>query len=1065
MPKQILLKRFLAVMLMCMMGISLYAQSQTVRGTVKDQTGEPIPGATVLEQGTENGVITDIDGNYSLKVKPGAMLVISYVGYESQTLAAKSVLNITMAEDQELIEEVVVVGYGVQKKKLFTGANINISGDAISKQNSTNALGALYSSVPGVNIVKSNGQPGANYNITVRGLGTTGSSGPLYVIDGIVAEGSSAINSLNPSDIESVDLLKDAASASIYGARAANGVLLITTKQGEKGKAKINYDFYYAWQKPNFNGVKSVSAMEYIELVDQAFKSNGTPFNSADHYFDLETDMPIQWAQIKNGTWNGTDWLHESTNPNAGQYNHAVSITGGSDRSHYALGFTKSYQEGTLGYPKETYYDRTTIRMNTDYVLLQLKGRDILKIGENATLSIYDSNSVSQGNIYSNSIHTALIYTPLLPAYKEDGSFYTWDDQVKDGWQQTDGAYNLLEEYSLGTQENKTYRLQSNAWLEFTPHKDFKFRSVIGWHFASKASRSYTPAYKISAKKSEEFDKVQQDASVSNRKSWENTLYWSHKYGDHSVDALIGNSIETVDWGMSVGGSRKETLFGTWESANLSSSASDIDSQMVGIWGGNTVPYNEIISFFGRANYNYKETYMATVILRRDGSCNFASGHRWKTYPSVSAGWVLTNENFMESTQSWMDFFKLRASWGRNGNCNVANWQYAANVTLDNRYDFTSGGTSASVAGYPKNIANPSLTWETSEQLDLGFDARFFNSRLGVNFDWYKKNTKDWIVLSPVSLATDGAEPPYINGGEVENRGVELALTWNDRLGDFHYGISLNGAYNKNEMIYINNADGIIKGGTNVLAQNLDTYWTYEARAGKPLGYFTGIASDGIFQNQAEIDAWNAAGKAFMDGYEKAQPGDVKWIDQNGDGKFDNDDVVEIGNPHPDVTLGFDINMSWKGFDFSMSGSGAFGHQILQSYRSFANSDFENYTNNFVDRLWTGEGSTNSFPRFTYGKHNNFYCKGYVGDIWAQDADYVKIRTITLGYDFKQLFKKMPLQQCRIYVSGQNLLTFTGYDGMDPEVGYGYGDSWTSGIDIGAYPNPKSFMVGCNLKF
>ncbi len=1064
MPRNFTWKHCLMLLVLSIMSFALYAQTQTVNGIVKDQLGETVVGASILEKGTSNGCTTDLDGKFSLKTKPGATLLISFVGYETQEVKVTpgKTMEITLSENAELVEEVVVVGYGTQKKKLVTGSTIQVTSEDLMKQNTTNAVGALYSSVPGVNIVASNGQPGADFNITIRGLNTTGGSGPLYVIDGVAG---GDINSLNPSDIETIDILKDAASAAIYGARASAGVVLITTKQGEKGKIKINYDGYFSVQKPNFNGVRSVSGMEYINLVDEAFRSNGAKFDGGDHYFNLEKLMPVQWAQMKAGTFNGTDWLRESVNPDSYSFNNSLTITGGSDTNHYALGITNSQSDGTLGYPKKTYYDRTTIRMNSDYVLWKYKNRDIIRFGENLTTSIYSSNSVSQGNIYDNAIHTALTYTPLLPAYKSDGSFYTYEDQVKDGWQQADGAYNLLESYGIGESENKRIRLQGNAWLEINPHKDWTLKSTYGYGLYINNRRYYTPTYQLSGTNSEIKDKAQQESSISYRWSWENTIAWKHKFGKHAVDALFGTSIEGTGWGQNLGGSRKDTKFGTWESANLSSSDSDIDSENVNIWGGNTVPYNSIVSFFGRANYNYKETYLLTLIMREDGSCNFAKGRRWGFFPSVSAGWVLSNEKFMESTQSWLDFLKVRASWGENGNCSISNFQYAATVALNAPYDFTMGGTSTSTGAYPDIIPNPDLTWETTVQTDLGIDARFLRSRLGFTFDWYNKETKDWLVNAP-SLASYGTGSPVINGGAVRNRGFEIGLTWNDKVGkDFRYGVSANMSYNKNKVLNIDNADGILHGGINVIAQNISQYNTFEARPGKPIGYFTGIASEGIFQNQAEIDAWNSAGKAFMDGYEAAKPGDVKWIDQNGDGNFNNDDVVEIGNPHPDVNIGFSVNLSWKGIDFSFSGSGAFGHQILQSYRSFANSDVENYTNNFVDRLWTGEGSTNKFPRFTYGKHNNFYAKGYVGDVWCQDADYVKIRTITLGYDFKHLFPKMPLQQCRIYITGQNLLTFTGYDGMDPEVGYGYGYSWTSGIDIGSYPSPKTYMVGASLKF
>ena len=1037
-------------------------QSQAITGVVVDSNGEPIIGANVVEKGTTNGIITDFDGKFKLNAKPNSTLIISFIGYQTLEVAINNQkdLRITLKEDTELLDEVVVVGYGVQKKKLLTGATINITGETIQKQNTTHAIGALYSSVPGVNITQSNGQPWSGYNITVRGLNTTGSSGPLYVIDG-VAGGS--ISSLNASDIESIDILKDAASAAIYGARASGGVILVTTKQGSEGKVNVSYDGYYAIQQANFNGIKSVTATEYINLVDEAFRSNGT-IGENEHYWDLNQLMPIQYADIQSGKWNGTDWLRESENKNAPTYNHSINITGGNKRVRFSLGYSNSYTEGTLGHPKKTYYKRSTVRANTDYSLWTINGRDILKIGENATISIYDSNGVSTGNIYGNTIHTALTYTPLLPAYNKDGSFYSYENQLADGWQQADGAYNLLEDYNLGKYEGKTYRLQSNFWLEFTPHADWKLRSVLGFKYYNSASRSYTPTYQLSGTNQNDFDDVQQQMSISTNYSWETTLSWNKQFGEHHIDALGGFSMEGTSWGMNVGGSRQQTKFGSWESANLSNCESDIDPEMVNIWGGNTVPYTDLVSFFGRANYNYKETYMATLIMRADGSCNFARGHRWGYFPSVSAGWVITNENFMEDTKDWLDFFKLRASWGQNGNCSISNFQYLATVSLNAPYDFTMNGMSISTGAYPDIIPNGALTWETTEQTNIGFDARFINNRLGLTFDWYRKDTKDWLVDAP-SLASYGTGAPTINGGAVRNQGIEIGLTWNDKIGDFRYNIGANLSKNKNKVLYIDNADGILHGPTNVIAQNISSYNTFEARPGKPIGYFTGIASEGIFQNQAQIDAYKNNDYAFMDGYEAAKPGDVIWIDQNKDGKYNNDDIVEIGNPHPDFNMGFNINMEYKGFDLSINGSGAFGHQILQSYRSFANSDTENYTNNFVDRLWNGEGSTNSFPRFTYGKHNNFYCKGYVGDVWVQDADYVKVRNITIGYDLKKLFNQLPVSSLRIYFTGQNLFTFTGYDGMDPEVGYGGGYSWSSGIDIGYYPSPKVYMAGVSVKF
>ena len=347
----------------------------------------------------------------------------------------------------------------------------------------------------------------------------------------------------------------------------------------------------------------------------------------------------------------------------------------------------------------------------------------------------------------------------------------------------------------------------------------------------------------------------------------------------------------------------------------------------------------------------------------------------------------------------------------------------------------------------------------------IGFDSRYFRSRLGVIFDWYRKDTKDWLVTPPV-MGIVGASAPSINGGAVRNSGVELSFTWNDNIGDFRYSVGLNGSYNKNNVLYINNADGIIHGEKKIISENVAKEDGFRAEPGKPIGYFLGIASEGIFQNQKQIDEYNAAGYAFMNGYEKAEPGDVIWIDQNGDGKYDEKDCVEIGNPHPDFTMGFNFSMQWKGFDFSVNGSGAFGQQVMQSYREFALRDTQNYTNNLLARYWTGEGSTNKFPRFSAGSHNNFKCNSYNSDIFIQDADYIKIRNLTLGYDLKTAIKRLPFQSFRFFVTGQNLFTFTKYDGMDPEVGSGApGYSWSSGIDTGFYPSPKVYMAGVSIKF
>ena len=988
---------FLSGMVM-IFGVETFAQNVTVKGKVSDSNGEPIIGVTVMLNGNNTvGSLTDANGNYSITVPANSTLSFSCVGFATQEeqLNGRNVINVVLQEDTEFLDETVVIGYGTQKKRLLTGATINITGDEIQKQSTTNALGALYSSVPGVNIVQSSGGPGAGYNITVRGIGTTGSASPLVVIDGVAG---GHLEDLNPADIESIDILKDAASAAIYGARAANGVVLVTTRQGKIGekKATVTFDAYTGFQQPNTNGVHGVTASEYLDMISKA---------GLHEYDNIEQTMPVQMQWIREGKWNGTDWFTESINKNAPNNNMVVGVTGGGDSVRYSFSFSKSYQEGTLGVPKVTYYDRTTVRANTDFTVLKKNNRDVIKLGENVTVSITDSRGMSTGGRGSD-VSNLLTKTPLLPAYDLDGTIYTYDKQVRDHWDARDNEVNLLQEREMKESEGKGVRVQGNVYLEVSPIRELRFRTAFGFRANTNYSRSYTPVYQLTASDFKDYDSVSQSSSVSTNWTWELTANYRKTFAKaHTVEALAGTSIEATGWGMNLNGSRSSTKFGTWESANLGSVEGALTSdEHASMGGGNTIPYNSLLSFFGRVNYSYKDKYLLTAIVRSDGSCNFAKGHRWGVFPSVSAGWVVSSEPWMAGTKDWLSFFKIRGSWGQNGNCRIDNFQYTGTISLSGQYDFSYDQTNPVSAAYPDKIPNSKLSWETSEQLAIGFDSRYFRSRLGVIFDWYRKDTKDWLVTPP-SMGILGASAASINGGAVRNSGVELSFTWNDKIGDLRYSVGLNGSYNKN-------------------------------------GYL------------------------FMNGYENAKPGDVIWINQNGDDKYDEKDCVEIGNPHPDVTMGFSISLQWKGVDFSINGSGAFGQQVMQSYRQFALQDLQSFTNNLIARYWTGEGSTNKFPRYSSGSHNNFKCNSYNSDIFIQNADYVKIRNITLGYDFKQVFKRLPFQMLRVFVTGQNLFTFTGYDGMDPEVGTGApGYSWSSGIDTGFYPSPKVYMAGVSIKF
>jgi len=1053
-------KRRLIFLLCLFLGFTVFAQKR-ISGTVIDKQNEPLIGVTVMEKGTTNGTITDINGAFSFSVADdNSTIVFSFIGMKSQEVkvGATSTFNIVLESDISDLDEVVVVGYGVQKKKLTTGANVSVAGENLQKQNTGSALGALQSQAPGVTITQKSGQPGEGYRVTVRGMGTIGNSSPLYVIDGVAG---GDINSLNTSDIEAIDVLKDAASAAIYGARAANGVILVTTKQGKSGKMQVSYDGYYGVQNA-YKIPALLDASQYMTMMDE------TRFNDGKSGYDWATLIPDLYTKIKAGEYNGTNWMKESLVENAVTQNHAFNISGGNDISKVSLGFSYNGQEGIIGKPVQSNYERYTFRLNSEHILSRKNGMDVFTVGENLTYSYNTRNGIQIGNIYSNDIHSMLVANPIMPLYNEDGEYYALADKQASGLENYDNfACNPigLMDYRSGQNISKNHNLQGNAYIVFQPIKNLKYKSTFGYNMSGSSYRRYQPTYQL-ASSGDGYnpvnDRTQQSMGLGYKWQWENTLAYSYSIGNHAIDGLIGQSIEKYGLGENMDVTNSRSSFSDFDHAWLSNT----QGYTAGVTSINGTPWGEggLSSFFGRLNYNYKETYMATVIMRADGSSNFARGNRWGYFPSASAGWVVTNESFMAGTKQFLNFLKLRASWGQNGNCNIDNFQYLATIAFPatSKYSFGNTKTEQTSGGYQDILANEDVTWETSEQLDFGFDSRFMNSRLGLSFDWYLKTTKDWLVKAP-ALATYGTGAPYINGGDVENRGIELAINWNDRIGEFTYGISLNVAHNKNEVTRIANAEGIIHGRPNVLSQG--TTEMYRAEVGKPIGYFWGYKTEGIFQNQAQIEERRAAGKGT---YANAQPGDVIFADTDKNGVIDENDKTEIGNPNPDYTGGLNINLGYKGFDLGLTAVGAFGQQIAKSYRSFADSEKQNYTTEIFGR-WYGEGTSNKLPRLTPGTHTNWQ---NISDIYIEDADYVKISNLTIGYDFKKLFEKMPLQQARLFFSAQNLYTFTGYSGMDPEVGYGYNggtgqddSSWSSGIDLGFYPSPRTYLVGLSLKF
>ncbi len=1052
------LPNLILVALMALLSFEVSAQSgQIVKGRVVDDAGNPLIGVTILEESTTNGAITDIDGNFSITLDgDDATLTFNYVGYGAQSVKVGSQreLDIILSEMTQALDQVVVVGYGVQKKKLVTGATSQVSSTDLNKLSSNGIMGALQSKTTGVNVSAASGMPGSGSKITIRGVGTVGDSEPLVVIDGVAG---ASMGSLNPSDIESIDILKDAASAAIYGSRAANGVVLITTKRGKEGKYEISYDGYFGVQNVS-KDIEALDAKGYMDIMDEMRNPDPTK-KGTDEWISLEWEKLIPakyYDAIMDGSWKGSEWLHEIENKNAIVQNHAISLIGGNDRSRFSAAYSYSDQEGVYGVPVVPQYMRHNARMNLDNTMYKKGNLDIIKFGAGMIYSYTENNGIAISNRFNNSLRVANAMPAIYPIYNDEGGYYDLDDFKKDGW-----GYSTLQDYAnpIGlmrdqdVNENIGHRLFANTYLEIQPIKNLKLRSAYGYKYFGSTSRNFTPTYNYSTKASVTNEVVSQSSASQHSWTWDNTISYNFDINNNNAfDFILGQSIERSGFGSQMSASNSGLKFlETFDFAWLNNT-SGISSATTSV-GGYPYVNNSIASFFGRANYNYKEKYMLTAMMRADGSSKFAKGNRWGYFPSVSAGWVMSNESWMESTQSWLDMFKLRASWGRNGNCNIPNFQYLETIAYpkDGLYVFGSDKQTSISGAYANVLANPDVTWEKSEQLDLGIDALFLDQRLNVVVDYYRKKTTDWLVSAPIPLIY-GTGAPAINGGDVLNEGVELGLSWRERTGDFSYTLNLNGSYNKNKVVRIANADGLIKGNVDVIDQHVGEL--YRAEVGHPIGYFYGYETDGIFQTQEEIDA----APFKIDG---TLPGDARFVDRNGDGKLTEDDKTNIGNPHPDFILGFGASFDYKGFDLLVTANGAFGQQVVQQYRTM-NIDMDaSFPMNIIEKRWTGPGSSNEYPRLS--GTNNF---NKMSDLFVQDADYVKIQNITLGYDFNRLWKNSPFQRLRLYATLQNWITITGYDGYDPAVGSNGGyNSWATGIDIGYYPSPKTTLFGANIVF
>ncbi len=901
-------------------------------------------------------------------------------------------------------------------------------------------------------IVKQSGQPGSDYNINIRGLASPNDNQPLILIDGVPGD----LNTLNPFDIETVDVLKDAASAAIYGSRGGSGVILITTKKGKAGKPVISYDFSYGISNAT-RKVPMLNAREYAIIMNEA---------SYNTYPDFE--LPFSEEYIA-GLGEGTDWQEEAYNKNAPMQNHYMSFSGGNDLSVFSISLSYDKEEGIFNYENKSEFERFGFRVNSEH-----KMNKRLILGENITYNHRNTTALGTGNQYSNFMRDLFIASPLLEVYDPtsyDG--FARSENNPNGAsipsdQEVNPITSMHYEYN---DKNKYDDIIGNLYAEVEIINGLKFRTDIGTNyklfFVTTARDSFhlTP---YTTERANPYYRQRMEREVGY--NWDNILTYNKIFGDHSVLAMVGTNVQD-NWYFNVEATAEGYL--SSDAPVLSNVSTMVRDSVIGDFGKNDSRF----SVFGRVSYNFKEKYLATVSIRRDGSSRFGKNNRYGIFPAVSAGWVISEESFAKSS-IWLNFLKLRASWGQNGKEPFVRYRYLATVSSVNRYYYFDG---AYVGTSPDIFPNANLKWEAQEQINIGFDSRFLKN-FNFTAEWYRKTAKDWII--PVSVpgitgiaGIDATINPYVNAGNVINSGVELDLGFIKQLGDFFIGLRANMAYNKNKVTDV--PGEIIHGSTSVLYNGSEEFCRIQE--GYPVGFFWGYKTGGIFQTQEEIESYvNEEGDLL---YPYAQPGDVIRIDLNEDGVINAEDKTMIGDPNPDYVYGFTINTSYKGFDFSMNLQGVAGNQVVQCYRPMERS-YPNYTTEILDHWqWIdqnnngvvdeGEGTSNTMPRVTLGNESNQNWRKF-SDLYIHDAGFLRVKSINVGYDFKSsLLKNTPIGQFRIYFSALNVFTFTKYNGIDPEVGYGsyYDeegnliDGFASGVDMGFYPSAKTYLIGVNVKF
>ncbi len=1012
------------------------AQNATVKGKVSDIKGVPLPGVTVKANGTQNVAVSDINGNYTIKVPPNATLTFSYIGFANQNVevGSQDIVNVTLTESQNNLNEVVVVGYGTQKKSVTTGSISGVTAREFEGQSVTNIGQILQGRTSGLTITTNDGQPGDGATVRVRGITTFNNNDPLYVVDGVVVD-NGGISYLNQSDIESIEVLKDAASQAIYGTRAAAGVILVTTKKGKAGRIQINYSGYGGISGPA-RKLDLLNTTQYATLRNESSVAAGNGILFAN---------PASLGK-------GTDWQSLIFNNSAKEQNHELSVSGGNDKSTYYTSFGYLKQNGIVA-TDISKYTRVNFRTN-----LTFKPSKFINFGENIGYSYNESIGLGNTNsVFGGPLSSAINLDPVTPAVVTDRNaasaplYVNNANVVRNAQGYPYGISSFVGQEITNPLSYIQTRLGNYSWAhnivgnvyaEVDPIQGLAIRSTIGTKIAFYGDESFTPLYYLNSSTISSLNNYNRDQNRIFNWNLENTASYTRSFQKHNVNVLIGQGAY-IDGGTFASGVTEYGLPVTnFKDASLNYSVPAV--QRIG-YGGEGQQHH-ISSLFARLNYDYDEKYIVQGVIRRDGSSRFGANNKYGTFPSVSLGWVPTKESFWPKNEV-VDFLKLRGGYGVVGNDAIPDNAFLSTIGGGRNYSFGTNDTY--ISGYSPNApSNPNLKWEQTSQTNIGLDAILFRD-FNLTLEFYKKKTTGILQQPNLPFYIGAISNPYANVGDMENIGEELSLGYHRKIGDFNIGFDGNVSHLKNTVTRLAAGQDYL-GGAGV--QNIQGGVT-RSEVGHPIGSFYGYDNLGIFQTQTDIDSYISP-KTGQKIQPNAKPGDFKWKDLNGDGIISDTDRGFIGNSLPTWQFGSTFTAAYKSFDVVIFGQGQAGNKIFQGLHRL-DITTANYTTAALGR-WTGPGTSNTFPRLTDKDNNNNF--NYNSSFYLQSGSYFRIRTLQLGYTFnKALVSKIGLQRLRVYATGQNLLTFTKYSGYDPDI--------SGSIDQGFYPQARTYILGLSVGF